>query len=115
MLPEYQQRYQQFVQLLEQLQVASLEEDKLELRKSHQKAQQFFQQQILTLEPVDNYQLRSYQTEISKELQLIGMDVIFLQAARVSKTAVTRQKQLLNRLPTLLKYCNAILQLTKSL
>ncbi len=114
MLPKYQQRYQQFAQLLAQLQVASLEQDKLELRNSHQKAQQFFRQQILTLEPVDSYQIRSYQTEISKELQLIGMDVIFLQAARESQTAAARQKQLLNRLPTLLKYCNAILQLTKS-
>lgn len=114
MLPEYQQHYQQFAQLLEQLQAASVEPDFKELRQSYQKAQQFFLQQILTLEPVDNYQIRSYQTEIAKELQLIGMDVIFLQAARVPETSANRQKQLLNRLPTLLKYCNAILQLTSS-
>lgn len=114
MLPEYQQYYHQFSQLLEQLQAASIEQDFGELRQSHQKAQQFFQQQILTLEPVDNYQIRSYQTEISKQLQLLGMDVIFLQAAKVPETAANRQKQLCDRLPTLLKYCNAILQLTKS-
>lgn len=115
MLPEYQQHYQQFVQLLEQLQAASQQQDFALFRKSHQTAQQFFRQQILTLEPVDNYQIRSYQTEIGKELQLIGMDVIFLQAARVPETSANRQKQLLNRLPTLLKYCHAILQLVQSL
>ncbi|MBW4665763.1 MAG: heterocyst frequency control protein PatD [Chroococcus sp. CMT-3BRIN-NPC107] len=108
MLPEYQQ----FAQLLEQLQAASQKQDVIELRSSYQKAQQFFLEQVLTLEPVDNYQVRSYQTEIAKELQLIGMDVRFLQAAKVPETAAARQKQLLHRLPILLKYCNAILQLT---
>ncbi len=111
MLPEYQQ----FAQLLEQLQTNALGQDFQELRSSYQKAQQFFLQHILTLEPVDNYQIRSYQTEISKELQLIGMDVRFLQAAKVPETAAVRKKQLLHRLPTLLKYCNTILQLTESL
>ena len=115
MLPEYQQHYQQLAQLLEQLQTASQTQDFKQLRQSHQTAQQFFQQQILTLEPLDNYQIRSYQTEIAKELQLVGMDVIFLQAARVPETSAIRQQQLLNRFPTLLKYCNAIVQLTSSL
>lgn len=115
MLPEYQQHYQQFFQLLEQLQASSQAQDLQQLRSSYQKAQQFFLEQILTLEPVDNYQFSAYQTEIAKELQLIGMDVRFLQAARVPETSANRQKQLLDRLPTLLKYCTAILQLTKSL
>ncbi len=114
MLPEYQQHYQQFVQLLEQLQASSQAQDLQQLRSCHQKAQQFFREQLLTLEPVNNYH-RSYQTEIAKELQLIGMDVRFLQAARVPETSANRQKQLLDRLSTLLKYCTAILQLTKKL
>lgn len=114
MLPEYEQHYQQFVKLIEQLQAVSQQQDLALLRQSHQKAQQFFIQQILTLEPLDNYQIRSYQTEISKQLQLIGMDVIFLQAAKVPETAANRQKQLLQRLPTLLNYCNAILQACKT-
>ncbi len=114
MLPEYQQQYQQFAQLLEQLQATSQKQDIQELRQVHQTAQQFFQQQILNLEPVENYQIRSYQTEISKQLQLIGMDVRFLQAARVPETAANRQNQLRERLPTLLKYCHAIVQLTQS-
>ena len=83
MLPEYHQHYQQFVKLIEQLQ--SQQQDLALLRQSHQKAQQFFIQQILTLEPIDNYQIRSYQTEISKQLQLIGMDVIFLQQQKYPK------------------------------
>ena len=115
MLPEYQQHYQQFVQLLEQLRTVAQNRAFQELRQSHQTAQQFFVEEILTLEPLDNYQVRSYQTEISKQLQLIGMDVIFLQAAKAPETAANRQKQLLDRFPSLLNYCNAILQLTKSL
>lgn len=115
MLPEIHQHYQQFALLLEQLQyAASCDRNFLELRQSHQQAQQFFQQQILSLEPIDNYQIRSYQTEISKQLQLIGMDVIFLQAAKVPETAAHRHQQLLDRLPPLLNYCNSILQLTKN-
>jgi len=38
-----------------------------------------------------------------------------LQAAKAPETAANRQKQLLDRFPSLLNYCNAILQLTKSL
>ena len=87
-----------------------------EVRQSVQKAQQFFQQKLLTIDPSDlspaqEAQIRAYQTEISKQLQLLGMDVRFLQAARAQATATNRQTQLKSRIETLLSYCKAILEL----
>jgi len=116
MLSQFHQRYQEFFHLLEQLQTSSTQLDKTKLRQSVQTAQQFFQQQIVTLDPQDlspqeESQIRSYQTEISKQLQLVGMDVIFLQAARQQATTADRQMQLADRIQTLIRYCNTILEL----
>ncbi len=112
----FHQRYQEFFYLLEQLRAASTQSDKVKLKQSVQIAQQFFQQQIVTLDPQDlspqeESKIRSYQTEISKQLQLVGMDVIFLQAARQQATAANRQMQLADRIQTLIRYCNTILEL----
>lgn len=112
----FHQRYQEFFHLLEQLQSTSTQLDKAKLKQSLHTAQQFFQQQIVTLDPQDlspqeESKIRSYQTEISKQLQLVGMDVIFLQAARLQATAASRQMQLADRIQTLIRYCNAILEL----
>ena len=119
MLSNYQQRYQEFAQLLQglQLQAANSALAGGEVRQSVQQAQQFFQQQLLTLDPSDlapaqEAQIRSYQTEFSKQLQLLAMDVRFLQAARAQATATTRQIQLKSRIETLLSYCNTIIELT---
>ncbi len=117
MLPKlYHQRYQEFIGLLEQLQqaVAVAQLDAKGLRQSFLEAQQFFQQQIVSLDasdldPADEPRVRSYQTEMSKQLQLLGMDVMFLQAARQQQTAKTRKTQLNQRLQTLIGYCNAVL------
>jgi len=117
MLPNlHQQRYQEFKQALEQLQqmVAGAQLDGTRLRQSFLKAQQFFQQQIVSLnasdlEPTQEPKIRSYQTEMSKQLQLLGMDMMFLQAARQPGTTQERQIQILQRLQTLISYCDAIL------
>lgn len=117
MLSNYQQ-YREFAQLLEKLQLqatsSGLEVGKL--RQSLEKTQQFFQQQILTIDPINllpeqESQIRSYHTEISKQLQLVGMDVRFLQAARQQATLSNRQMQLTSRIQTLISYCNALLEL----
>lgn len=112
----FYQRYQEFFYLLEQLQAASAQLDRAKLQQSIVVAQQFFQQQIVTLDPQDlspqqQAKIRSYQTEISKQLQLAKMDVIFLQAARLQATAANRQMQLADRIQTLIRYCNTILEL----
>lgn len=116
MLPNiHRQRYQEFLEVLEQLQqtVAGSQLNAPKLYQSFLSAQRFFQQQIVIdgeLNP-DDARVRSYQTEISKQLQMLGMDVMFFQAARQEKTAINRQMQLGDRLKTLIGYCNAILQL----
>lgn len=117
MLPNlYRQRYQKLFELLERLQqtVAQSEPDAQGLRQNFLEAQQFFQQQIVSLDasnldPADEPRVRAYQTEMSKQLQLLGMDVMFLQAARQQQTAKTRKTQLTQRLQTLIGYCNAVL------
>lgn len=113
----HRQRYQEFSEVLEQLQqtAASIQLDTAKLRHSFLEAQQFFQQQIVTLDAGELdpslARVRSYQTEMSKQLQLLGMDVMFLQAARQEETVEGRQRQLRDRLKTLISYCDAILQL----
>jgi hypothetical protein len=119
MLPNlHRQRYQEFSEVLKQLQqtAASIQLDIPKLRHSFLEAQQFFQQQLVTLstgelEPSYEPRVRAYQTEMSKQLRLLGMDVMFLQAARQEETVEGRQRQLSDRLKTLTSYCNAILQL----
>jgi hypothetical protein len=118
MLPNlHRQRYQEFLEVLEQLQTAaSIQLDPPKLRHAFLEAQQFFQQQVVTLdagelEPSHEPRVRSYQTEMSKQLRLLGMDVMFFQAARQKETAIARQRQLGDRLKTLISYCDAILQL----
>lgn len=89
--------------------------DATALRQSFLEAQKFFREQIISLDntdidAADELRLRSYQTEIGKQLNLSIVDVTFLQAARQIETAKTRKMQILQRLETLLGYCNAILK-----
>ena len=117
MLPNlHYQRYQEFKQALEHLQqtASATGLDAPKLRQSFLEAQQFFVQQIVNLdgdlEPDDEPRVRSYQTEMSKQLRLLGMDVMFLQAARQPETAASRQEQLSHRIQSLISYCDALLQ-----
>lgn len=119
MLPNFhQQRYQEFKQILEQLQqtAASSQLDAPRLRQRFLLVQQFFQQQIMSLDaddldPALESRVRSYQTEMSKQLRLLGIDVIFLQAARQPGTVQERQLVLCDRIVSLQRYCDAVLQL----
>lgn len=119
MLPKlHRQRYQEFKQALEQMQqvAAGTQPDAPRLRQSFLLAQQFFQQQIVSLDPSDlepdsEPRVRSYQTEMSKQLRLLEMDVTFLQAARQPETAKARQLQLEHRIQTLQGYCDTLVQL----
>jgi hypothetical protein len=91
--------------------VPSLHADFLDL-------QQYFQSAILSAEPFDEDEvniarLMSYQTEISKELRLLGMDMMFLQAARKAMSIQQRQAQMRDRLERLMGYCDRIMELLK--
>lgn len=118
MLPEdYRDRYQKFQQALEQLQqtAAQNQADSSLLRDTFDRVQQIFQAEIASLTGDDlettlASRLQSYLTEIDKQLRLLRMDVMFLQAAVKSATAQTRLVQIRSRLQTLIGYCQAILQ-----
>lgn len=117
MLPYlHRQCYLKFSEVLQQLQRADTPIDASKLYQKFLEAQQIFQQQILSLDASDLNQntqsrIRSYQTEISKQLRLVEMDIRFLQAAKAEATATTRQLQISDRLKTLQSYCEAIKQL----
>ncbi|NJM71391.1 MAG: heterocyst frequency control protein PatD [Scytonema sp. RU_4_4] len=89
--------------------------DAPELLQRVRSLQQFFQQQIVPLVNLDTYskdegRLQSYQTEMSKQLRLLEIDVMFFQGARQASTAKSRLDAIGDRLTTLIEYCNAILQ-----
>lgn len=117
MLPKIHYRqYQEFKQVLEQMQqtIAMPLPELPRLQQSLLEVQQFFQQIVRSLSindlgPADAARVQSYQTEMSKQLRLLGMDVMFLQAARQSETIQQRQAQVSDRLQTLIGYCEALL------
>jgi hypothetical protein len=109
--------YQEFYHALQQLQAIATQAhpDRPALQAAFLEAQQLFQLRIMALDleglPVTaQSQVQSYQTEINKQLRLLGMDVMFLQAARQSTTAQQRQAQMIDRIKTLLRYCDALLK-----
>jgi hypothetical protein len=81
---------------------------------------QVFQEQILPL-PLDDLNaetasvLNPLRTEIHRELQLLTLDLKFLQAARNEVTQQQRRRQSLDRVQTLLQYCEAALSRLKTL
>jgi len=84
MLPNlHYQRYQKFKQALEQLQqtACGVQLDTPRLRQNFLEAQQFSatdcELDAGDLEPDSQPRVRSYQTEMSKQLRLVGIDVMF--------------------------------------
>ncbi|MEH2246030.1 heterocyst frequency control protein PatD [Nostoc sp.] len=134
------EKYQALITLLEQLRSDATTTQIVapELRQRVTSLQQFFGQQIVPLADVDvgvgvgeasrreasrreasrreaspqgeDSRVQSYQTEMSKQLRLLEIDVMFLQGARQASTAQTRLQTISDRLTTLIQYCDAILQ-----
>ncbi|MBD2629390.1 heterocyst frequency control protein PatD [Trichormus variabilis] len=104
-------KYQEFATLLEQLRsdVTKTPLDAPTLRQRLAALQQLFVQQIVPLADVE-YREQSYQTEMSKQLRLLEIDVMFFQGAKQSATAQARLVTIEERLITLIRYCHAILQ-----
>ncbi|MBD2465046.1 heterocyst frequency control protein PatD [Oscillatoria sp. FACHB-1407] len=120
MLPVlYRQSYEALQQTLQQLQASITVEnpDLKGFRAMLQTAKTQFQQQILTLDPEQleeedsaiALRLQSIQTEISKQLRLLDMDLLFLQTARQPATVQQRYVQIGDRLTTLIRYCEVVL------
>lgn len=121
MLPKgHNQRYQKFSQLLNQLQQLVAQEN-LELEKisaMKKEVQQFFETQIMSLDNLEldrpiAFQVKSYLTEMHKELRLLYLDLTFLQASRNPQTTQKRLATIKHRLKTLTGYCGTILSQTK--
>ncbi|WP_016950527.1 heterocyst frequency control protein PatD [Anabaena sp. PCC 7108] len=104
-------KYQEFATFLEQLRsdVNKNQVDAPTLRQRLGALHQFFIQQIVPLGDVE-YREQSYQTEMSKQLRLLEIDVMFFQGAKQSATAQARLKTIEERLTTLIRYCHAIIQ-----
>jgi hypothetical protein len=115
LFPDYYQPYQQFKQDVETLRNdlrSDAEADRLKLAIAA--LQNYFQTQIWTLDlhslgSTVEHQVQSIQVEIDKQLRLINMDALFLQAARQETTRIQRRQQIDQRLHLLLQYCNAVL------
>lgn len=122
MLPQdISDRYQKFQLALERLEQIATEDntDSAQLRDSFGAVQQIFQNQIASLsgDRPDSAilpRVQSYLTEIDKQMRLLLMDVMFLQAARRSETAQARLAQIRDRLHTLMEYCQALRQIENS-
>jgi hypothetical protein len=118
MLPEpLHQLYLDFFNRLEVMRAIALQSnpDPRTLQTTFLDMQQFFQQTIVSivaemnLESAIASQVQSYQTEINKQLRLLGMDVMFLQAARQPVTTQKRQAQMGDRFSLLARYCQVLL------
>ncbi len=104
-------KYQALATLLEKLRsdATTTQLDAVELRQRSAFLQQFFAQQIVPLADADSKE-QSYRTEMSKQLRLLEIDVMFFQGARQPATAQARLQTIGDRLTTLIKYCDAIIQ-----
>jgi hypothetical protein len=110
------EKYQALATLLEELRldVTTTQLDTPdELRQRLAALQQMYQQQIVPLTEEDS-RVQSYRTEISKQLRLLEIDVMFFQGARQASTVKTRLQTIGDRLTTLIQYCDAILQQQKN-
>lgn len=106
----FQAAYTALQQQIEQFQAIALQEDPMWMRTSFARIQQDFQQILQQFESIDlPHPIPACQTEISKQLRLLGMDVMYLQAARLSTTADNRRSQLLDRVEVLKGFCHTIL------
>ncbi|AKG23595.1 heterocyst frequency control protein PatD [Calothrix sp. 336/3] len=113
------QKYHIFATNLEDLRlaIAAQKPDPLALRRSLTSLQQFFQGEIVPLAETDtespNYsRVQSYRTEMSKQLRLLEMDVMFFQGAKQTVTAATRLQSIADRLSTLIRYCQAVVEMS---
>ncbi|MFB2897051.1 heterocyst frequency control protein PatD [Aerosakkonemataceae cyanobacterium BLCC-F50] len=108
--------YSSMSQSPENQQTAATSSAKLELKQDFAQLQAVFTEEIANLslddlEPAIASRLQSYLTEINKQLQLLGIDLTFLQASRQRATAQTKIAQIRTRLQTLTNYSQGILDL----
>ena len=106
------EKYQQLATLLERLYFYTTESpvQTVELGRGLLSLRQLFHEQILPARD-DSHQVQSYHTEISKELRLLELELMFLQGAKQLSTAQRRLDSISQRLTTLInlvKYCEEL-------
>jgi hypothetical protein len=118
--PSHTQIYQEFRCSLEELKDVLSQDtvDRSHLKLSVAKLQDFFQNQILPVDASDlspemNHQVQSVQVEMDKQLKLLSLDGMFLQAAKQPATVAQRLQQVRDRLTLLLRYCDLLLNPTE--
>lgn len=118
----YRHQLQALRQALQQLQsavsrggegVQARTDEGVDVQCQFREAQQQFQQLVaIDISPEIMSQiahLQPLQTEMNKQLRLLGIDVAFLQTARQSATSHQRQVQMGDRLLLLIQYCDRLL------
>ncbi|MBM0742036.1 heterocyst frequency control protein PatD [Phormidium sp. CLA17] len=114
--PEYSQTYQKLKQHVTEInQAIAQRTDVASLKASVADLQVFFKTHIrmLNSDELDAalaHQVQSFNVEIDKQLRLLSMDVMFLQAAKQASTADQRLNQMRDRLTLLLRYCDGLLE-----
>ncbi|XHR80810.1 MAG: heterocyst frequency control protein PatD [Gloeotrichia echinulata GP01] len=105
------EKYQALANSLEQFRsdVTTTQIDATQLQRRLASLKELFQEQIVPIAESNSHE-QSYRTEMSKQLRLLEIDVMFYQGARQAATVQTRLQTIGYRLSTLLRYCDAILQ-----
>ncbi len=117
MLPElHRQCYEEFRRKLSNLVeiMKQFELDFTSLGRASQKVQLFFRDQVsaLALDELTGraaQRSHAYRVEMHKQLRLLAVDIMFLQAAKQSATVQQRVVAVRDRLTTLVGYCDALL------
>lgn len=111
MLPiSYRQRYQTFLDTLQQLQeTLNTDSDYAKLKAGFSQLQQQFQQEIMALTGEDLTgelfsQWQSSQTEIHRTMRLLQTDMMFLQTSRNPETSQQRLAKVRDRVEKLINF-----------
>ncbi len=117
LLKFYYQSYQRFLAKLEELQkeVLAKDQDLIRLKTFYDQAQEIFQNQILnvTLDELDCNAIplvQSAETEIYKNLRLLGTELLFLGSSRQAGTTQQRLEKVQGIIERLINYANAIIE-----
>ena len=120
LLKFYHQSYQELLLKLVKLQNLVLTEDidMIAIKTTYEQVQTIFQQQILSvsLDELDRNAiplLRSAQTEIYKNLRLLGTDLLFLTSSRQEKTTRERLEKVEGKVKELIGYSQGIIEQLK--
>jgi hypothetical protein len=87
-----------------------------EVKNGFDQLKKHFYNQIVPLK-ADDVDLRdmarwqSLQTELYRTMRLVETDMLFLQSSRQTATRQSRLKQISDRLPTMMRFCQEILKI----